>query len=291
MLPPLSQKAKIGVGSIAILLIAVIIVVSVLVTGNAKKQAQHGPGWGYHGDHGPSLWHKIKHYEDCGGERQSPVDLNRNTPTSGTAVNFIKYDEISSDSHFHNNGHSDQDEPDSIGDSKMNGGPLDGDYILSQFHFHWGLGDKRGSEHTIDGQRFPLEMHLVNKHVTKGDSDLAVAGFLFEISPEDNPNLKPISDNLKKIHESGSEAEVHDFSIEKLIHNATKGSYFNYRGSLTTPPCSEIVNWIIFDTKIPISSNQVHEFRESRGENGEFIVDNFRPTQDLNGRAIKYITP
>ena len=52
-----------------------------------------------------------------------------------------------------NNGHSDQDEPLTIGNSTMNGGPLDGDYVLVQLHFHWGANDSVGSEHTVSGQR------------------------------------------------------------------------------------------------------------------------------------------
>jgi len=241
--------------------------------------------WSYHGEHGPTSWHEL--YEDCGGKRQSPIDLSRDNGRRGAAVNFNKYEEISSDSHFHNNGHSDQDEPDSIGNSTMNGGPLDGDYTLAQFHFHWGRNDAVGSEHSIDGERFPLEMHLVNKHVTN-DDDLAVAAFLFKISREDNLDLKPITDNLKRIHEYGSETPVQNLSLKKLIKQASQGSYFNYRGSLTTPPCTEDVNWIIFDTKIPISRRQVDAFRQTRGENGHTIVDNWRPTQDLNRRVITY---
>ena len=91
--------------------------------------------------------------QDCGKKLQSPVDLNRGNPASGTPVTFNNYDEISKESLFHNNGHSDQDEPESIGSSYMNGGPLDGHYRLTQFHFHWGKDDKEGSEHTIGGKR------------------------------------------------------------------------------------------------------------------------------------------
>jgi len=244
--------------------------------------------WSYHGDCGPSCWGT--HFPHCSESHQSPIDLSRGFKSSDGKVNFFNYDKISRTSHFHNNGHSDQDEADDIGDSKMIGGPLDGDYKLIQLHFHWGANDSVGSEHTINGQRFPLEMHLVNKHAFN-PNDLAVAGFLFQISPVDNPNLKGITDNLKKIREAESESEVTDFSVQDLISAASQGPYFNYRGSLTTPPCSEIVNWIIFDTKIPISSAQLNQFRLTKGDDGVAVVDNFRPTQALNGRKVKYVEP
>jgi len=243
--------------------------------------------WSYHGACGPSCW--SSHFPDCGKNSQSPIDLTRDfTGGKGGKVNFYHYDKISRQSHFHNNGHSDQDEADDIGDSKMFGGPLDGDYKLIQLHFHWGANDSLGSEHTINGQRFPLEMHLVNKHATK-PNNLAVAGFLFTISPNDNPNMKGITDNLKSIREAETAIEVQSFSVKDLISAASQGPYFNYRGSLTTPPCSEIVNWLVFDTKIPISSAQLQQFRLTKGDDGISESDNFRPTQARNGRVVNYV--
>lgn len=243
-------------------------------------------GWGYHDGCGPSCWDE--QFPDCHGRHQSPVDLNKHHTVRGRSVNFNNYEQISKESHFHNNGHTDEDEPVYIGNSTMNGGPLEDDYVLLQLHFHWGHNDSLGSEHTIDGRRFPLEMHLVNKN-KNGKGDLAVAGFLFEISPEDNPHLMDVTDHLRDIREPDSEIDITHFSIRDLVLTASKGNYFTYEGSLTTPPCSEIVHWIIFETTLPISSSQLQQFRLTEGEDHKPIVDNFRPTQQLNERDEKYI--
>jgi carbonic anhydrase len=210
---------------------------------------------------------------------------------------FNNYNNIElKEAYLENNGHSvelvipEQD----IGSAKLSGGPLSGSYQLHQLHFHWGEDNSKGSEHTVDGKRFPLEMHLV--HVTTDipyksteypvPHGLAVVSFLFQISDEDNKNMPPITDKIKSISKSHTETDMENFKLSDLISEASEGGYFTYDGSLTTPSCDEVVHWIVFQTPISISSRQIAKYRMAHDSSGARLVNNFRPIQDLNDRTV-----
>ena len=160
------------------------------------------------------------------------------------------------------------------GDGVLSGGPLDGNYNILQFHFHWGKTSSRGSEHTINGKEYPLELHIV--HTKEGvddplntDKGLAVTGFMFEISSSDNPVLTPLTIALQNVIAADSEVVFANsgFRIDQLIKSAvpidgnTAYSYSHYEGSLTTPTCNEVVEWINFLTVLKISETQLNMFR------------------------------
>jgi len=257
--------------------------------------------WSYHGATGPREWTNLGN-ELCGGSNQSPVALSTTfsvVDDSLSGVVFTDYSSISfATSYLENNGHSVElviPEED-VGTALMSGGPLATDYQLHQLHFHWGAHDNIGSEHTVDGRRFPLEMHLVHYNASldydtstfTGKDDLSLASFLFEISEDDNENMSGIVNRIESIvvAESETEAGFTDFSLSALISDASNGGYFHYYGSLTTPTCDEVVNWIIFTKKIFISSAQMTKFREAKDSNGDILQNNFRPIQKLNGRTV-----
>ena len=180
----------------------------------------------------------------------------------------------------------------SPGLAMMSGGHLESEYELVQLHFHWGSVDTVGSEHTVDSLPYPMEMHLVHLAKTINRSrqgGLAVAAFFFKISSEDNQAIQPIIERIRSIKSvlKGARLEK-SFSVGSLIEPSMPGPYYSYDGSLTTPDCDEVVEWIIYKKPLEISAAQLAQFRTVTGENGKPIKSNFREVQPLNDRKIQY---
>jgi len=286
--------------------------------------------WCYEGDCGPAFWGE--EYEACNGMSQSPIDIVSTGATfeaeSAPALLFNNYDKVrvsqlgNTEEHYpgapqekgdrlengtlKNNGHTAQLDviatlPEDVG--VLSGGPLDGDYQILQLHFHWGADDSKGSEHTLDGKQFPLEMHIVHKKMGVSVADalnmtggLAVAGFFFEVADSDNAAIEPLIEVLTNIIDpktfvdmSGSTFKISDLVAGVApIADSDEPRYSNYAGSLTTPGCMEVVNWINFLDTIKISSEQLEKFRALKDGEKHDIVDNFRPVQPLNGRTVTF---
>ena len=145
-------------------------------------------------------------------------------------------------------------------------------YIIEQLHFHWGNNSTLGSEHAIDNKRYPLEMHLVHynskyQNVTDAilgeeRNGLAVISVLFEISKEDNEKLEPIMKRTHAVREVDGEVVSVGFEGLALADLLPRSKDFlTYEGSLTTPPCSEVVSWIVLKEKATISERQIQIFR------------------------------
>jgi len=143
----------------------------------------------------------------------------------------------------------------------------DQSFGLVQYHFHG------PSEHTIDGRHTPMEMHLVHK---SGTSTLAVIGVLIEAGAH-NAAFDPIWSNLPA--QKGQETHYPAVKVDvDALLPAVRAAY-RYDGSLTTPPCSEGVKWVVLSTPIQLSAEQIKAFTQ-------LIPDNNRPTRALNGRTV-----
>ncbi|XP_020279782.1 carbonic anhydrase 1-like isoform X2 [Pseudomyrmex gracilis] len=245
--------------------------------------------WGFSDDNGPQNWPGI-----CTtGKRQSPIDIVTKDLVESDldSLDFDYYD-VAVPVTMINNGHSVQ-----IGDFNkldmpivLRRGNLPSTYILEQMHFHW------DAEHTIDGVRDPLELHIVHYNEEFGNftnaaehkNGLVVIGILFELDHSDNPVLKPILDAIKLVSNWVGKSAV---SIQKLVSISllpeNRSSYYRYQGSLTTPNCQESVIWIILADKIPISKKQLNVFKNVDGPDGP-LKSNFRPTQKLGDRNVYY---
>lgn len=226
-----------------------------------KSATEHG--WGYEGSRGPASWGGIKSdYSICSsGKNQSPINLKWKKPQSGTQINF---NYMESKYSILNNGHTIQINFDTGSKFSLNGHP----YELVQMHFH------SVSEHQIGSKSYPMEIHLVHKD-KKGT--LAVVGLMVNEGYKSNPIIDHFWKNLPK--DLDQEVKMNDakFNIADLLPK-TK-TYYNYKGSLTTPPCSEGVNWYVFNTPIELSKEQIDLFRK-------FYNKNNRPLQALNGRKV-----
>ena len=238
---------------------------------HSESESARPVHWTYTGEDGPEHWASLSPvYATCGqGHSQSPVDLGGSV-THGKINMELDY-KTTSLSIAHNelvddiidNGHTIQitAQPGSIlklGD-KM--------YHLKQFHFH------TPSEHTLDGKHFPMEMHMVHQ---SDDGQLAVVGVLIEEGAA-NKNIAKIIPYLP--NSPGESKHLADVHIELNLQIPANREAYHYTGSLTTPPCSENVEWLVLKEKLKFSAEQIRAF-SSRMHN------NSRPVQPLNDRKI-----
>jgi len=231
-------------------------------TAGGKDPSHHsGPSWGYEPDNGPAHWGTLDPaFNACAmGKEQSPIDLTAGQDADPLAIEF---DYRRTDIAIENNGHTIQVNPDPGSAIVLNEVRFD----LLQFHFH------HASEHTVDGNQLPLEMHLV--HRNDGGS-LAVVGVLFDEGPA-NDALAPVWTHLPP-EPAAARAVEGELDLASLLP-ATRKTW-RYPGSLTTPPCTEGVNWIVFTETLSMSAEQITAF-------GAIHPNNFRPVQPLGDRVL-----
>lgn len=246
----------------------------------ADQQAAEPPAtsvrpvhWGYEGEDGPANWATLSPvYALCGeGKNQSPVNIVRSDTEGGVSWKLdykttslrIAHNEHMED--IIDNGHTIQITVDE--GSMFTFG--DKTYSLKQFHFH------TPSEHTIDGQHAPMEMHMVHQGE---DGSLAVIGVLFQEGKEPNKNFEKIIANLPNA--KGESKHITDVNLELQVHMPKDNFAYHYVGSLTTPPCSEGVQWMVLRDPVYLTADQIAAFSSRIGPNN-------RPTNALNGRTVK----
>ncbi len=221
--------------------------------------------WGYEADNGPHKWCCLKNeYSVCGdGHAQSPIDL------SGAAVTQLKPIDFNYQSvplAIFNNGHTIQ----------VNYAPgscvcyNEKHYDLLQFHFH------QPSEHTIEGQPCAMELHLVHRNAESGN--MAVVAVMIVEGDEDNEAYATIFDHLPA--EIGEPQPYPRLTINAWdLLPQDRRTFYTYEGSLTTPPCTEIVRWLVLAEPVALSAEQLATF-------GALYDHNVRPVQPLNNRDL-----
>ncbi|KAI8488382.1 carbonate dehydratase [Branchiostoma belcheri] len=275
----------------------------------------YGAGqWGYApGPYGPENWKTIAP-QFCSGSAQSPIDLVYRTTVKQTypAFTFTGYNAVPGNVSFtmSNNGHAIGIAFDDNNAHRVGGGGLPGNnYKLAQFHFHWSFLDNlgAGSEHVLNGQIYPAELHLVHwnadQHTDLGDAavgnrtnhaSLAVLGFFIELCNTDNPAFEPMLKYIANVSQSGTTFQYpmgDRFSLDSLLPT-DRTKFFRYNGSLTTPTCNEVVTWTVFKETISISRNQLTKFINSVYYEAQpntvatKMQGNYRPPQALNGRTV-----
>lgn len=238
-----------------------ITITSVLVclAGCSNKSDSH---WGYQGDEGPQNWGELhENYAQCAlGKNQSPVNIEKIVPAR---LAPIKLDYLLPAYEILNNGHALQ-----LAFLDGNSFTLEGEqFDLKQIHFH------TPSENTVKGEHFPLEAHFV--HANK-EGRLAVIGVFFK-EGRANPALKLLTHKLPM--QKGEKEKVSGtiYPRNMMPHCL---SYYRVSGSLTTPPCSEGVIWLMLKQPIFASKEQIKQLNKAIGH------DNNRPVQPLNSRLI-----
>ncbi|XP_075148510.1 carbonic anhydrase 2-like [Haematobia irritans] len=249
----------------------------------------------------PEKWYLD--FPQCGGSKQSPIIIS--TPKSVdilvNPMDFGYYDVPLAESiELHNNGHTVEFRvPQTILGEKphLRGGLLDDVYEVEQVHFHWGSPTRKGSEHILNGNRYDIEMHILHRNVKypnvevarRFEDGLAVVAVLFKVVKSENvfyPGLNAIYDNLENLQMFNSSATTMNLiRLGSLLGNINREDFYTYQGSLTTPPCSESVSWIIFADILPISYKELPKFWNILDERDDTFV-NIRPIQHKGFRKV-----
>lgn len=231
-----------------------------------QKENKH---WTYDGETGPEHWAEIEKQSECDGKRQSPINIIDVDVIDDTSLHPININ-YSSNVRIHevtNNGHSIQ--------YNFNKGDYiilnDEKYELTQIHFH------EASEHTINGVRYPLEMHMVHVGMDNKIAVLAIMAIEGESS-------EPFTFLENYLPVKKGETKQINTNFDLNLNLPKTREYYTYEGSLTTPPCTQNVSWYIFKTPITISLDQVKQLRELMPFN------NYRDEQPINGRIVKQIS-
>ncbi len=245
-------------------------------TGEEQERPKPAPGehahWGYGAEDGPAAWPKLSpEWRVCGsGRSQSPIDLVPTRADTGEAAISLDYRPASLRiarkgyvTEVLNNGHTIQVDVEEDSELRTAGRR----YQLLQYHFH------APSEHAVAGRRFPMEMHLVHR---SDDGELAVVGVLIEEGAM-NPAARKIWENLPA--QEGERAHYENLEIDPSDLIPPQHRWYHYRGSLTTPPCTEGVEWFVIADPISLSKEQIRNFTA-------LYSGNARPLQPRNAREI-----
>ncbi len=232
-----------------------------------KSETSH---WGYEGVEGPEHWAMLDpSYKVCEtGREQSPINIVM--PRHGEGQEDLTFHYQPTPLTVWNNGHTIQVNYQGGSVLRLNGKS----YKLRQFHFH------DPSEHHIDGRVYPMELHLV--HQDDG-GHILVVGILLALG-EENRVFSRVGDWMQqhaghRLPSKGQEATTGlTFNLMDVLPHDTH--HFSYHGSLTTPPCSEGVQWIVLKTPIEISKMQAEPFVTTIGPNA-------RPLQPLGEREVQ----
>ncbi len=240
----------------------VIIALPLFVVPITYAGSGEGVHWGYKGDSGPKNWHKLDpKYVMCkAGKNQSPIDVANSIGAELEPIQFT-YEKPATE--ILNNGHAIQ-----VNVSGGNTITLAGrEFELKQFHFH------APSENLIDGKPFAMEVHLV--HVDKDGNAAAVIGVMF-----DKGNKNQVIETLwKQMPQKTGERQEISTEVHPMDILPEEKDYYRFNGSLTTPPCSEGLWWLVMKDILTVSNQQVEAFDHVIGANN-------RPVQAINARPI-----
>lgn len=228
---------------------------------SASAFASH---WSYEGEGSPQHWGELDEaYKTCqSGMNQSPINIDS---TAIAHLSPLQTHYVDGPVTLTNNGHTIQ-----AGEQANTRDTLTLDkqtWTLQQFHFH------APSENTVHGKRYAMEMHLVHKNAS---GELTVVAVMF-----DKGTANPELEKLWRVMPQQAEQNVsikQDLNLNKLLPK--NKTYWRFSGSLTTPPCSEGVTWIVLKQPLTVSAEQLARFTQTMHH------DNNRPVQSLHGRVV-----
>jgi carbonic anhydrase len=222
--------------------------------------------WTYEGDTGPEHWGELEEdYLACkNGTQQSPINIEHSQLTASDTIKPVEVRYGKTETNIQNNGHTIQVNLKNNKSYIM----LDGTrFTLAQFHFH------HPSEHQIDGQHADMELHFVHK---SEDGKTAVLGVLIKKGSV-NKAFESLWSSMpdKETEEAIELAGTVDLAsmLPANLHS------IRYSGSLTTPPCTEGVSWVVLDNPIEMSQAQIDQF-------AAIFPDNHRPIQPVGERKV-----
>ena len=234
-------------------------------TSSWRKQINHAH-WSYEGETGPEHWGDLDpSFIACKiGKQQSPINIEFSQVKKIDQAKNIQLHYGPTLLSITNSGHSIQANTSEPSNKLV----IDGkEYKLAQFHFH------TPSEHQLDGQNYDMEVHFVHQDA---NGNYAVLGLMIKEGKE-NKILAPLWRVLPK--EKTEEAIPIKESVDIRALLPADHKLFYYKGSLTTPPCTEVVEWVVLKKPIEMSIEQIQAFKQ-------IFHKNNRPVQPLNKRDI-----
>ncbi|XP_062270037.1 carbonic anhydrase 4-like [Platichthys flesus] len=279
-----------------IFLVALVLTVCALTS--RVDCATAGTEWCYHlPTCSDTNWETIapKH---CNGSRQSPININTTaakTDENLTEFTFTNFSSTTAQQTLENTGKTVK--VTFASGVQISGGGLSEAYNSLQFHLHWGNGPSiPGSEHTVDGKRYPMELHIVNLksslngNLTQALADstsLAALGFFIEEmsgnATGEPASWKTLTSYLANITNKGQTfALPSGISLDDLLVGVNRAKYYRYLGSLTTPACNEVVVWTVFKEPIKVSKDLIDLFSNTvqvNGSSSPLMTNVFREIQ------------
>ena len=237
--------------------------------GTAIASSALAQEFSYNGDTGPAYWHELNptDWAACEGMGMAQSPINIRTVKPDNTLKPLDLVTFPTAIDIFNNGHTIEQRYEDTGTMIYFEGVA---YELLQFHFH------TLSEHTIGARHSLIEMHLVFGEMG-GDTNLVVAQ-LFEAGQPVNDFIQALID-AGLPQKDGDETQTTDL-IDVSDGLADTKSYYTYQGSLTTPPCSEVVTWVVLKKPAIVTQSQYQAFRRILG-------NNFRPIQDTADRVVR----
>ncbi|KAJ7990028.1 hypothetical protein DPEC_G00310610 [Dallia pectoralis] len=241
----------------------------------------------------PSFWSSLPDSQ-CGGVRQSPININPNHLTFDPGLQNLTFRNIDDPNiikYLSNNGHTVSCVLE-YGIVEVIGGGLSHAYTADSIHFHWGGNIWHpGSEHTVESVRYPMEVHLValkegwTMEQAKTDPEgIAVFAFFIDVSYSSMyvEAWHTLTSYLLNLTMKGSSVYiVQPLSISDLLGSVDLTKYYRYHGSLTTPACEEVVVWTVFKETNKIRRKLVERFPLTLK-----YRNTYRMVQKLNGRPV-----
>ena len=237
------------------------------LTGHSAPTASHGGEvhWAYEGENGPQAWGQLKpEFNVCAiGQRQSPINIEATATLQGPAEP-LQFNYTPSDGTVVNNGHTIQ--VDLTGDNSLT--VRGSNYQLVQFHFH------RPSEEQINFRRSSMVAHLVHKN---SEGQLAVVAVLLDPGVA-NTLIDKVWTYMPLDAGDRVRMPMGLIDMNELLPKDQR--YYQFMGSLTTPPCTEGVLWMVLKQPTQLSREQIRLF-------SQLVPNNARPVQPANGRAVR----
>lgn len=252
-----------GKGALIGSIVGCLLSCTLTVSAQVSKSTEGHTTFSYNGDSGPAFWDEIN--STCAPtstSRQSPIDINK-VEVDRSLTRLETQLETTSFT-LTNPGYTIKATPETSGTLVLNGTT----YTLVQFHFH------TLSEHTLTGKHGVMELHAVFQDE---NSNMAVIGVLYRIG-RPNPFLARILKAGLPQKSTSNPMTVSDLNLANAFTNLS--SYYTYPGSLTTPPCSETVTWLVLKQPAELSASQYEKFRKVLG-------NDFRPVQAPNSRVVR----